>query len=103
MYDDYLRITNICEYIQELSVIYNIIEAWENITENINASAIRSFGYSELQQHIPWFGTECSKFLGQMKRAKWHCLQNSCQINGDDVNSIKFEKIMVVRKDKGNV
>jgi len=26
-----------------------------------------------------------------MKGAKWFCMQNSCQINGDDVRSIKFE------------
>jgi hypothetical protein len=38
-----------------------------------------------------------------MKGAKWHCLQNSCQINGDYVKSIKFENIWVVRKSKGNI
>jgi hypothetical protein len=91
MYDYYLRITNIWEHIQELSVIYNIIKARESVTENIKTSATRSFGYSELQQHRPQFGKECSKFLGQMKGAKWHCLQNSCQINGDDVKSMNFK------------
>ena len=76
---------------------------WEFITENIKTSATRRFGYLELQQHRPRFGKECSEFLGQMKGAKWHCLENSCQINRDDVRSIKFENIRVVRKNKGNV
>jgi hypothetical protein len=83
--------------------MYNIIKAWESITENIKTSATRRFGYSELQQHRPRFVKECSEFIGQMKGAKWNCLHNLCQINGDDVKSIKLENIRVVRKNKGNV
>jgi hypothetical protein len=34
--------------------------AWENIRENIKASAEESLGHYELQQHKPWFDDECS-------------------------------------------
>ena len=55
------------------------------------------------KQHEPWFGEECSELLNQRKEATVRCSQKLFQINGDDPKSIKFESIMVFKKNKGNI
>jgi len=39
--------------------VVDISRAWENIKENMKASATDSLGYYELKQHIPWLDEEC--------------------------------------------
>jgi hypothetical protein len=40
--------------------------AWENIRENIKASAKERLGHYELH-HKPWFDDECSKLIDRRK------------------------------------
>jgi hypothetical protein len=50
--------------------VVDISRAWGSIRGNIKASAIHNLGCYELKQHKPWFNSECSKLLDQMKQAE---------------------------------
>ena len=45
----------------------------------------------ELNQHKPWFDEECLDFLDQRKRAKMQWVQDPCQSNVDNLNSVRHE------------
>ena len=47
----------------------DINRAWENIKENIKASAKDSLGLHESKHHKPWFDEECLHFLDERKQA----------------------------------
>jgi len=49
--------------LKNLSYSEDIDRAWENIKEDIKASAKESLGLSELKQHKPWFHEECLHFF----------------------------------------
>jgi hypothetical protein len=65
--------------------------AWENIKENIKASAKESLGLYELKQHIPWFDEKCLGFLDQRKQTKMQCVHDPNQSNVDNVNNVGRE------------
>jgi len=45
----------------------------------------------EWKQHKPLFDEECLGFLDQRRRAKMQWVQNPCQSNVDNLNSIRRE------------
>ena len=45
----------------------------------------------EWKQHKPWFDEECLGFLDQRKRAKMQWLQDPCQSNVDNLNTVRRE------------
>ena len=45
----------------------------------------------ELKQHKLWFDEECLGFLDQRKRAKMQWVQDPCQSNVDNLNSVRRE------------
>jgi hypothetical protein len=47
-----------------------------------------SLGYFELKKCKPWFDEGCSKLLDQRKQAKLQWLQDSSEINGDNLNNV---------------
>jgi hypothetical protein len=75
--------------LEDLDAEVEINNVWEMIRENIKMLAKRSLGYYELKQHKPWFDEGCSKLLDQRKQAKLQWLQNSSEINGDNLNNVK--------------
>jgi hypothetical protein len=52
-------------------------------------SKFQGIGCYELKQHKQWFDEGCSKLLDQMKQAKLQWLQDSNEINGDNLNNVK--------------
>jgi predicted metallo-beta-lactamase superfamily hydrolase len=77
--------------------------AWENIRENIKTSAKDSIGHYELQQHKPWFDDGCSKFMDRRKQAKLQWLQNSSQVNGDNMDNVRREASRTFRTKKKEI
>jgi hypothetical protein len=69
----------------------DINRTWETIRENIKISAKESLGYYELNRHKSWFDEGCSKFLDRRKQAKLQWLQDSSEINGDNLNNKRRE------------
>jgi hypothetical protein len=63
----------------------------QTIRENIKISAQESLHYYELKKHKPWFDEECSKLLDHRKQAKSQWLQDPIEINGDNLNNIRYE------------
>jgi hypothetical protein len=68
-----------------------INSAWQTIRENIKIFAKESVGYFELKKHKPWFDEGCSRLLDQRKQAKFQCLQDPSEINGDNLNNVRHE------------
>jgi hypothetical protein len=64
---------------------------WETFRENIKISAKESLGYYELKKCKPWLDEGCSELLGQKKQGKLRWLQDSNEINGDNLNNIRRE------------
>jgi hypothetical protein len=44
-----------------------------------------------LKKHKPCFGEGCSKWLDQRKEAKLQWLQDPSEINGDNLNNVRYE------------
>jgi len=64
---------------------------WGNIKHNIQISAKEILGMHKWKQHKPWFDEECLGFLDQKKRAKMQWVQDPCQSNVDNMNSVRRE------------
>jgi hypothetical protein len=77
--------------LEELDTEVEINSAWETIRENIKMSAKESVGYFELKKHKPWFEEGCSILLDQRKQAKLQWLQDSSEINRDNLNNVRRE------------
>jgi len=60
-----------------------------NIKHNIQISAKESLCMHEWKQHKSWFDEECLGFLDQKKRAKMQWVQDPCQSNVDNLNSVR--------------
>jgi hypothetical protein len=75
----------------------DVTNACESIRENIKISAKDNLGYQKLKRNKPWFDDECSKLIGQWKQAKLQWLQNSSQINGDNVQNLRHETTRIFR------
>jgi hypothetical protein len=84
-----IEITNRFAALEDLNVDEDIIRAWENIKEDIKASAKESLCLHELKQHKPWFDKECLGFLDQRKQAKMHWIQDASQSNVDNLNNVR--------------
>jgi hypothetical protein len=70
-----------------------INSAWETIRENIKISAKQSLGYFDLKKHKRWLDEGCSKLLDQREEAKLKWLQDTSEINGDNLNNVRSETI----------
>jgi hypothetical protein len=72
----------------------------ETISGNVNIPAKGSLGYYELKRHKPWFDEGCSELLGQRKQAKLQWLQDTSDINGDELNNVRRESSRHCRNKK---
>jgi hypothetical protein len=77
--------------LEDLDTEVKINSAWETVGENINISGKESLGYFELKKHKPWFDEGCSKLLHLRKEAKLQWLQDTSEINGDNLNNVRRE------------
>ena len=75
-----------CPHLRSLK---DINRGWENIKENIKASATESLGMHEMKQHKPWFDEECLGILDQRKQAKIQWLQDANQSNVHNLNNAR--------------
>jgi len=86
-----VEITNRFAALENLNEEEDVNRIWGNIKHNIQTSAKESLGMHEWKQHKPWFHEECSGFLDQRKRAKIQWVQDPCQSNVDNLNSVRHE------------
>jgi hypothetical protein len=77
--------------LEDLNNSEDINRAWENIKENINASAKHNLGLHELKQHERWFDEECSRFLDHRQLAKLQWIQDPNQSNVDNPNNVRHK------------
>jgi len=49
---------------------------------------VESPRHYELEQHTPWFYEEHSIYVDQKRHAELHWLQDSLQINADNLNNV---------------
>jgi dsDNA-specific endonuclease/ATPase MutS2 len=83
--------TNRFAALENLSDDEDINRAWDDIKENIKTSAKENLGLHELKQHEPWFDEECLGFLDQRKQVKRQWLQDTSQMNVDNLNNVRRE------------
>jgi hypothetical protein len=69
----------------------DISRAWETNRQNIKLSDKETLYYYELKMQKQWSDKGCSKLLNYGKQAKLQWLQASSQINGDNLNKVRFE------------
>jgi len=86
-----IEITNRFESLQNLNDDEDINRAWENIKENIEASAKESLSLQELKQHKPRFDEDCLGFLDQRKQAKMLWIHDPSQSNVDNLNNVRCD------------
>jgi len=79
-----IEIINRFANLENLYVDEDVSRAWENIKENIKASAKESLGLHELKQH-----TECLDFLDLRKQAKMQWKQDPSRSNVDNLNNVR--------------
>jgi hypothetical protein len=75
--------------LEDLGAKVEINSAWETIRENIKISVKESLCYFELKKPKPWFDEICSELFDQRKQAELHWLQDSSEINGDNLNNVR--------------
>jgi hypothetical protein len=85
---------------EDLDAEVEIYTMWETVGENIKISAKESTGCYELKKHKQWFDEGCSKLLDQRKQAKLQRLQDSNEINGDNLNNVRHEASRYLRNKK---
>jgi hypothetical protein len=56
-----------------------------------HVSLKRGLGHYKLKKYKQWFGWRCSELLYQRKNAKLQWLQDSIQVNGDNVSKVRRE------------
>jgi hypothetical protein len=78
-------------HLEDFGADVEINSAWKMIRENIKMSPKESLCYFDLKKHKPCFDGGRLKLLHQRKQAKLHWLQDSSEINGDNLNNIKYE------------
>jgi hypothetical protein len=86
--------------LEDLDAEVEINSAWETARENITISAKESLGYFDLKKRKPWFDEGCSKLLDQRKEAKFQWLQDSSEINEDNLNNVRRETSRYFRNKK---
>jgi hypothetical protein len=70
------------------------------IRENIKISAKESLGYYEPKKQKLWLGEGCSELLDHVKEAKFQRLQDPSEINGDNLNNVRYDAIRHFRNKK---
>jgi hypothetical protein len=65
-----VEISNRFASLESVDDIFDIINAWESIRENVRTSAKDNLGYHRLKHNKSWFDNECSKLIDQGKQAK---------------------------------
>jgi hypothetical protein len=81
-----IREQNLFKISKRLAALENLHDsgdinmAWENVVENI-IYKLGTVSHYEGKQHSPWFDAKYSKFVGEMKQAKLHWLQDLSQIH----------------------
>jgi hypothetical protein len=95
-----VEISNRFAALQSLDESFDIRNAWKSIRENIKTSAKDNLGYHRLKHNKPWSDEESSKLIDQCKQAKLQWLQNSSQINGDNLQNIRRETNRTFRNKK---
>jgi hypothetical protein len=63
-------------------------------------SKFQSLGYYELKKHKPWFDKMCSELLDQRKQAKLQWLQYPSDINGNNLNKVRWKASIHLRNKK---
>jgi uncharacterized protein YaaR (DUF327 family) len=86
--------------LEDLDAEVEINSAWKMIRENVKMSNKKSVRYYELRKHKPSFNKGCSKLLDKMKQAKFKCLQDQSEINGDNLNNARCEANRYFRNKK---
>jgi len=69
----------------------DVNRVWGNVKHTIQTSAKESLGMHEWKQHKPSFDEECLGFLDQRKRTKTQWVQDPCQSNVGNLNSVRRE------------
>jgi hypothetical protein len=82
-----VEISNRFAALENLDDDVDIDRACETIRENIRISANVILGCYELKKHNRWFEEGSSKVLDQRKQVKLQWLQDSSEINGDNLNN----------------
>jgi hypothetical protein len=95
-----VEVSNRFAALEDLDKEVEINSAWEIIRENIKISAKESLGYCELKKHKPWFEEAGSKLVDQRKQAKLQWLQDSSEINGDNLRIVRREGSRYFRNKK---
>jgi hypothetical protein len=99
----HVEISNRFAALESLDVEVDINRAWETITENIKISTKERLGYYELKKHRPWFYERFSELLDKKKHATLQWLQDSSEINGDEMNNKRREASRHFRNEKWNI
>jgi hypothetical protein len=76
---------------EDLDTEMEINSTQETIRENIKISAKENLGYYEMKKQKSSFGEGCSELLDQRKQVKLQWLQDPGEINGDNLNSARYE------------
>jgi hypothetical protein len=95
-----LKISKRFAAFEPLNVSLDTNMAWENIKGNTKISDQESLDLHERKQHKPWSDAECAQFLYKRKQAKFQCLQNPNQNNGDNLHNVTREASRHFRKKK---
>jgi hypothetical protein len=86
--------------LENLSTEVEINSAREMIRENIKVSGKESLGFYGMKKHMPWFNEGYSKLLDERKQAKLQWLQDPSEINGDNLNNVRCEASIHLRRRK---
>jgi hypothetical protein len=70
------------------------------LEKTIKTSATHNLRYHRLKHNKAWFGDERSKLKDQRKQAKLQWLQNTSQINGDNLQNLRHETSRIFRNKK---
>jgi hypothetical protein len=68
----------------------DINRAWETIRENIKISA-ESIRLCESKSYKPWFSEECLRVVDRRKQAKLQWLQDTSEVNEDNLSNVRRE------------
>jgi hypothetical protein len=95
-----VEISNRFAALESLVQSFDINNAWESITGIIKTSAKDNLGYKKLKDDKPWFDDECSRLIDQWKQAKLQWLQNTSEMNRDNLQNLRHETSRTFRKKK---
>jgi len=98
-----IEITNRFTALEKLNEDEDVNRIWGNIKHTIQTSAKESLRMHEWKQHKTWFDEECLGFLDQRKRAKMQWVQDPCQSNVDNLNSVRREVSRHFRNKRRNI